>query len=57
MKKITIVSVFSLVFLGICSIVADGLKYLELNNEWQLLLTGVAILVFSGVVSLNVRKN
>lgn len=57
MKKITIVSIFSLVFLGICSIVADGLKHLNLDNEWQLLLTGIAILVISGVANFIVRKN
>ena len=52
MKKITSVSLFSLLFLGISSFVAYMLKFTNLTNKWICLLIGVCMLVVSGIISI-----
>lgn len=56
MKKITIVSLASFLFLSISSLVAYFLKYLSIDNPWITLAIGVGILIFSGVIALFANK-
>lgn len=56
MKKITIVSLFSLLFLTISSVVAYSLKYTNITNLWIFFIVGVIILVTSGIVNLVFSK-
>lgn len=57
MKKITLVSLMSLVFLSLCS----GFEVLARNyffeSPWIPLVIGVIILIFSGILSANAKKN
>lgn len=56
MKKITIVSAASFIFLLICSIVARITKGL-FSGYWAPLIIGVVILAVSGIIALAVRKS
>ena len=50
MKKITLVSLFSLLFLSVSSTVAYMLKYIPITNKWVALGIGVGVLAISGIV-------
>lgn len=54
-KKISLVSIISLLFLVLSSVVAYYLKFKDLKN-WTSLLIGVLIALFSGVLALTFKK-
>ena len=56
MKKITLVSIYSFLFLILCSVVAVALKYSALDNELEAILTGLVMLLISGVLFLALRN-
>ena len=55
MKKITIVSIFSFLFLILSSLSAYFTKYLEITNPWIPLIIGVIILTISGIYTIFFR--
>lgn len=57
MKKITIVSIFSLLFLLLSSIIAYYSKYLGFDNPWIPLIIGICILLGSGIFAAVTKNN
>ena len=56
MKKISIVSLFSFLFLFLASVVAYVLGFVNFEHAWVPLVIGVAILIVSGLVALVVKR-
>ena len=56
MKKITLVSIYSFLFLILCSTVAVALKYSALNSAIEAILIGLVMLLISGVLFLTLRS-
>ena len=55
MKKITMVSIFSFLFLILCSMVAEALKYSALTSAVESIIIGLVFLAISGIVFLCMR--
>lgn len=56
MKKITIVSIMSFIFLTISSLVAYFLRYVDFNTALTSLAIGLGILLFSGLIAIFAKK-
>lgn len=56
MKKITLVSLISILFLSLSSIVAYLLRYISLDSPWLYIVLGVLILFGSGVLAFLLKK-
>ncbi len=57
MKKITFVSLMSLLFLSLCSVVEYLSRGVTFESEWVPLAIGVGYLILSGILSSLVKKN
>lgn len=56
MKKISLVSIISIIFLSISSVVAYFLRYTSMD-EWTYLVFGVFVLIISGVLAFVFKKS
>ncbi len=56
MKKITLVSIVSILFLSIASIVAYLLKFINNNSKVLFLILGIVILIISGIFAASLKK-
>ena len=57
MKKISLVSIISILFLSLSSIVAYLLRFVDLGSKWVYVVIGVLILILSGVLAIILKKH
>ena len=57
MKKITFVSLMSLLFLSLCSLFEYILRNITFSTPWVPLIIGGVTLLLSGIVSLKIKRN
>lgn len=56
MKKITLVSIISILFLSLSSIIAYVLRYGTSENKWMFFGLGIFLLIISGILALSLKK-
>lgn len=57
MKKITLVTIISILFLMLSSLIAYVLRFAKLNNMWIIFVIGLCILFISGIFAFSFKNN